>query len=82
MYPPTWRTNCASAAIYKCATCHFSYRTLSIDTKADITTCSYHCHCGAALAQSAVPGFIEPALATSIDKRHRAALAARSNFAA
>jgi hypothetical protein len=62
-----------------------SYRTLSIDT--DITTCSYHnAACviqrRAAWHQSALPGFIELTNATSIDKRHWAALAARSNFSA
>jgi hypothetical protein len=43
MYRPTWRTSCVTGAICKCATCRSSYRTLSINPKVGITTCSCRC---------------------------------------
>jgi hypothetical protein len=41
MYRPMWHMNCASAAIFSCAMCRFSCRTLWTNMKVDITTINW-----------------------------------------
>src|SRR5258708_3546652 len=81
MFPPTWHMSCASVAIIRCGMSHFSFRILSIATRAGIGTSSCPFRSAwsdqtmvfqrtkpAAIVKARFPGFVEPELATSIEK--------------